>query len=122
MYSAQVSRIKRPRGAYCFLLEHLARYPAAASTHRRMGGIEVSTIRTALVTGAASGIGSEIVLALAREGFDIAVAEISTDRLSELSAHPGLSNRKVVPVGFDLADPASVTKAFDTARAALGEI
>jgi NAD(P)-dependent dehydrogenase (short-subunit alcohol dehydrogenase family) len=78
--------------------------------------------RTALVTGAASGIGSEIVLALARENFDLAVAEISTDRLSELLVHPGLSNRKVVPIAFDLSDPASIARGFDAARAALGEI
>ena len=78
--------------------------------------------RTALVTGAASGIGSEIALALAREGYDLAIAEIDTDRLAELLAHPGLSNRKVVPLGFNLADPTGIAKGFDAARAALGEI
>src|SRR5262245_63452154 len=78
--------------------------------------------RTALVTGAASGIGSEIVLALAREGYDLAVAEIGADRLGELLGHPGLNNRKAVPVAFDLADPAGVARGFDAARAALGEI
>jgi 2-deoxy-D-gluconate 3-dehydrogenase len=82
----------------------------------------VNAARTALVTGAASGIGSEIVLALAREGFDLAVAEMSTDRLADLLKHPGLSNRKVVPIAFDLRDDASIAGGFKAARAALGEI
>jgi NAD(P)-dependent dehydrogenase (short-subunit alcohol dehydrogenase family) len=78
--------------------------------------------RTALVTGAASGIGSEIVLALARDGFDLAVAEMSVDHLAKLLKHSGLSNRKVVPLAFDLRDPAGIADGFAAARAALGEI
>jgi NAD(P)-dependent dehydrogenase (short-subunit alcohol dehydrogenase family) len=78
--------------------------------------------RTALVTGAASGIGSEIVLALARDGFDLAVAEMNADNLANLLNHPGLSNHKVVPLAFDLCDPAGIADGFAAARAALGEI
>jgi len=81
-----------------------------------------NSARTALVTGAASGIGSEIVLALARDGFDVAVAEMNTGQLADLLKHPGLNNRKVVPLAFDLSDPAAIADGFAAARSALGEI
>jgi len=46
--------------------------------------------KTAIVTGAGSGIGRATALRLAREGATAVVADISEARLSELTAdHPG---------------------------------
>jgi 2-deoxy-D-gluconate 3-dehydrogenase len=78
--------------------------------------------RTAFITGASSGIGSAIALALAREGHDLALAETDTGMLKQVLAHPDLAGRKAVALKLDLRDPAEIDKAFAQARAALGPI
>jgi NAD(P)-dependent dehydrogenase (short-subunit alcohol dehydrogenase family) len=78
--------------------------------------------RRAFVTGTSTGIGRAIVLALAREGYDLAVSELDTDWLEELLQHPDLRTRKVVPVRLDLREEASIAAAFTRALDGLGEI
>jgi len=78
--------------------------------------------RRALVTGTSTGIGRAISLALAREGYDLAVTELDTDWLGELLRERDLAGRKVVPLRLDLREEASIAEAFDGALAALGEI
>jgi NAD(P)-dependent dehydrogenase (short-subunit alcohol dehydrogenase family) len=57
--------------------------------------------KNAIVTGAGSGIGSATALRLAREGATVVAADISEERLSELTAgHPGLA---LIPVTADVA-------------------
>jgi NAD(P)-dependent dehydrogenase (short-subunit alcohol dehydrogenase family) len=76
----------------------------------------------ALVTGTSTGIGRSIALALAREGYDLAVSELDTASLDELLAHPDLRARKVVPVRLDLRVEDSIRDAFAHALAGLGDI
>jgi NAD(P)-dependent dehydrogenase (short-subunit alcohol dehydrogenase family) len=78
--------------------------------------------RRALVTGTSTGIGRVIALALAREGFDLAITELEVGPLKEVLAHPDLAGRKVVPVALDLREEASIDAAFEQALAALGDI
>jgi NAD(P)-dependent dehydrogenase (short-subunit alcohol dehydrogenase family) len=78
--------------------------------------------RRALVTGTSTGIGRAIVLALAREGFDLAISELDTAWLDELLQHPDLRPRKVVPVRLDLREEPSIDAAFARALDGLGEI
>src|SRR6266545_1451381 len=89
------------------------------SQHR---GAEMGEARRALVTGASTGIGRVIALALARAGYDIAVTARDTGRLQELERHPDLAGRNVVPVELDLRRQASIAQAFERAVAGLGEI
>jgi len=72
--------------------------------------------RTALVTGAAGGIGRAVAQALAAEGVRVALLDRSTAGLAETAAScPG-----AVPVRADVTDESAVTKAIADAVMALG--
>lgn len=80
--------------------------------------------RTALVTGASSGLGRHFAEVLTGQGVHVAVAARRKDRLDaladELTGQSG-ANRSVA-VEMDVTDTASVDAAFDAAEAALGPI
>jgi 2-deoxy-D-gluconate 3-dehydrogenase len=78
--------------------------------------------RTALVTGASTGIGRAIALALGRAGFDLAVTDLETKWLTELAADPQLSGRKVVPIALELRSEDSIAQAIKQAAQAFGSI
>ena len=61
-------------------------------------------------------------LALAREGYDLAMTELDTDMLKDTLADPAIANRKVVPIALDLRSQASIEAAFERALDGLGEI
>jgi len=64
------------------------------------------TGRTAIVTGAGSGIGRATALRLAREGARVVIADIAADRLEQLTAE--LPDLDLVPVAGDIATEAGV--------------
>ncbi|MCR0985170.1 SDR family NAD(P)-dependent oxidoreductase [Roseomonas populi] len=78
--------------------------------------------RTAMVTGASTGLGRAIALALAREGFDLAVTDIEAGWLTELLSHPDLAGRRVVPVSLELRSEASIREAFARASGEVGPL
>src|SRR4029453_7784179 len=62
--------------------------------------------RTAIVTGAGSGIGRTTALRLAREGTRVVIADIAADRLEQLA--PEFPDPNLVPVAGDVATEAGV--------------
>jgi len=78
--------------------------------------------RTAFVTGASTGIGFAIALALGREGYDLVVADLQAEWLDPLRAHEDLRDRTIVTVALDLRVEQSIKAAWASAREALGAI
>jgi NAD(P)-dependent dehydrogenase (short-subunit alcohol dehydrogenase family) len=82
----------------------------------------MNATRTAVVTGASSGIGRAIAIALGRAGFDLAVTELETRSLADLLAEPQLQGRKVVPIALELRSEDSIAQAIKQAADAFGSI
>ena len=78
--------------------------------------------RRALITGTSAGLGRAIAVALAREGYDLALTELSADALKDTLADPALANRKAVPIALDLRSQDSIKAAFEKATKELGDI
>ena len=68
--------------------------------------------RTALVTGASGGIGRAAALALAEDGFAVALAGRRREQLEATATLAGSATTLVIPT--DVADPASVAALFET--------
>lgn len=67
------------------------------------------TVRTALVTGGASGIGREICKALAADGRNVAVADIQTDAANETAELITAAGGKAIAIKMDITDRDQVT-------------
>jgi NAD(P)-dependent dehydrogenase (short-subunit alcohol dehydrogenase family) len=78
--------------------------------------------RVAFVTGTSAGLGRAIAVALAREGYDLALTELSTDALKDTLADPAIAGRKAVAVALDLRSQDSIEAAFEKATKELGDI
>ncbi len=79
--------------------------------------------QAALVTGAGQGAGRAIALALAQHGASgVAVNDFVLERAAAVAAEIEAMGVKAIPVQADVGDHASVTAAFEKARAALGPI
>jgi NADP-dependent 3-hydroxy acid dehydrogenase YdfG len=77
--------------------------------------------RTALVTGASSGLGAAIALAMASLGWKIAIGARRADRLATTAEQVRARGAANVFAGdLDVADDASVARFFDGSEAAVG--
>src|SRR5207253_1349410 len=59
-------------------------------------------------------------IALAREGYDLALTEIDTAMLKDTMAEPEIKKRKTVPIALDLRSQESIKAAFERATNELG--
>ncbi len=78
--------------------------------------------RTALVTGAATGIGRATAIDLARHGYDVALADLPGVPLDEVAAEGRAAGGRMLPVLLDLRSLASIEAAIETAAAGLGAL
>ncbi len=71
-------------------------------------------LKRALVVGASSGMGAELVRRLAADGHVVAAVARRADRLEELAEEVNTNGtRRVIPVVHDVTDTASVEALFD---------
>lgn len=68
--------------------------------------------KTALVTGASSGLGRHFARLLAREGASVVVAARRVDALAALADEIGQQGGTCIPVAMDVTDPDAVATAF----------
>ena len=76
--------------------------------------------RTALVTGASSGLGEHFAHVLAGAGATVVIAARRMDRLEDVAADIAAKGGKALPVEMDVTRDGSVVAAFDSIREALG--
>jgi NAD(P)-dependent dehydrogenase (short-subunit alcohol dehydrogenase family) len=76
--------------------------------------------RTALVTGASYGVGAASALALAREGFDVAVTATKLDNLAATMKALGVAGARALPLVLDLREQASIEQATADAMTTFG--
>jgi NAD(P)-dependent dehydrogenase (short-subunit alcohol dehydrogenase family) len=78
--------------------------------------------KVALVTGAGSGIGRGVALALMGAGYDVVLAGRRRQPLEAVAEAGGVSGARARAVPTDVADPASVQALFAAAKDAFGRL
>ena len=79
------------------------------------------TIRTAIVTGAARGIGAAISERLAQDGMQVAVLDLNERDCDAVVDRINAAGGKALAVGADVSDPVAVELAVDRVAKELGE-
>ena len=78
--------------------------------------------KSAIVTGAGSGIGKAIALAFAREGASVAIADVNVDTANATAAEIRESGQRALAVMMDVAQEGSVESGVAAAAAAFGGV
>jgi NAD(P)-dependent dehydrogenase (short-subunit alcohol dehydrogenase family) len=78
--------------------------------------------RVAIVTGASSGIGRCVAIALLRDGYRVALAGRRKELLQTVAAEAGEQPKRALAVVTDVGDPASVKALFAATRDAFGRL
>ena len=78
--------------------------------------------KIAVVTGAGSGIGRAVALALADAGYEVVLAGRRADALDDTVRAAKANAAKLVPVVTDVTDAESVARLFDTVRGRCGRL
>jgi NAD(P)-dependent dehydrogenase (short-subunit alcohol dehydrogenase family) len=107
------------------VLQHANGRGVAGCNHRQhsmTNGLFSLAGRTALVTGASSGLGQHFARVLARAGAGVVLAARRMERLRELETEIRAAGGRAWAVALDVTDRASVTGAFDAGEAAAGPV
>ncbi len=78
--------------------------------------------KVAVVTGAGSGIGRAVALALLGDGYAVTLAGRREEPLQETAAAAGEAAPRALAVPTDISDPASVRALFDKTKEAFGRL
>jgi NAD(P)-dependent dehydrogenase (short-subunit alcohol dehydrogenase family) len=77
-------------------------------------------VRTALITGASSGLGAHFAALLLREGYNVVLAARRQERLNAVAGAQTHGLDRLLTVEMDVTDEASVKSGFDKAEARFG--
>ena len=80
------------------------------------------TDKTAVVTGAGSGIGRAVAVALLKEGYAVALCGRRVQPLEETAEIAGTASAKRLVIPTDVSDPDSVSKLFAAVSKAFGRL
>lgn len=78
--------------------------------------------KTALITGAAQGIGQAIAMQVAQEGADIGVGDIHLEKASETAEALKAIGVRAVSLNLNVSDSKSITSAFEQLVSEFGKI
>src|SRR5947209_20110219 len=78
--------------------------------------------KVALVTGAGTGVGKAVALALMKEGYAVALAGRRRDKLEETAAEGKSTNGRGLIVPADVSDPASIRDLFAKTKESYGRL
>ncbi len=78
--------------------------------------------KVAIVTGAGTGIGKQVALALLDEGYSVALAGRRAGPLEETVTEAGAAGPRALAVPTDVSDPASVRALFAKTKEAFGRL
>ena len=92
----------------------------SASDNQRERGDRLQLEKTALVTGAGSGIGRASAIALAKSGFRVAICGRRMDALEETASLGGAEH--FILSAVDVTDPTAVTALFDEIGSSFGRL
>jgi NAD(P)-dependent dehydrogenase (short-subunit alcohol dehydrogenase family) len=81
-----------------------------------------ASTKVALVTGAGTGIGKAVALALMREGYAVTLAGRRQDKLDETAAAGQAFGGRSLAVATDVSDPNSVKAVFASTRETFGRL
>jgi NAD(P)-dependent dehydrogenase (short-subunit alcohol dehydrogenase family) len=81
-----------------------------------------ATRRTAFVTGASQGIGAAIAVALARDGYDVALSSRRPEALADVAAQVTAAGARALPVELDVLSETGVEQAMNAVLAGFGQL
>src|SRR5881409_2389734 len=81
-----------------------------------------STDKIAIVTGAGSGIGKAVALALLHKSYNVVLASRRQEALEQVVAEAGLSSTRARVVPTDVSDPSSVRALFARTKETFGRL
>ena len=82
----------------------------------------ISSRKTAFVTGATEGLGAAIAVGMARDGFDVAVADLNSDTLKNTVTQIEAAGRQAVAVALDLRSQPSIVDAMSKVVSVWGHL
>jgi 2-deoxy-D-gluconate 3-dehydrogenase len=95
---------------------------AVSATRREEDAMFRVDGKVALITGAATGIGQAIALALAQNGADVAISDKAVDALAETEALIQPTGRRIYKTAIDVCDPVQVQNGLQAPEVALSRI
>jgi NAD(P)-dependent dehydrogenase (short-subunit alcohol dehydrogenase family) len=78
--------------------------------------------RTALITGASTGLGAHFAGLLLNEGYNVVLAARRRDRLNDVARVNAAHEKRLLVVEMDVTDEASIKMGFDQACARFGQV